>query len=92
MSDYTNKLLSTIRFLQDTLKTDNINIEDHNITEPKREEKFLWLLIIDLLVFAGLSVNSYLSTRRMEKDGINVEDFRYKFMKSLIYANAGILK
>jgi hypothetical protein len=68
------------------------NIQDYQNTapiEPISEEKYLWLLIIDLLVFVGLSVYAYISSKRMEEERTNHEDFRYKFVKSLIVANGG---
>jgi hypothetical protein len=79
------QFLSELRILQ--ASTNNPDVISN--LEPKPEDYLLWLLIFDLLVFAGLSVYAYISSKRMEKEGTSTEDFRYKFMKSLIVANGG---
>jgi hypothetical protein len=80
-------LISTLRQLQGANELGEKDIE--MTLEPKPENFLLWLLILDLLVFVGLSAYAYISSKRMEKEGTSAEDFRYKFMKSLIYANGG---
>jgi hypothetical protein len=82
-----NLFISAFRQLQGS--PDKTEVVVSNL-EPHPENFLLWLLILDLLVFVGLSVYSYISSKRMEKEGTSPEDFRYKFMKSLIYANGGI--
>ena len=47
----------------------------------------LWLLILDLLVFVGLTFTAYSSSKKMEATTMNPDDFRPKFIKGLIYAN-----
>ncbi len=76
-----NLFLSIYRRLQQ--ETNESPVEKHN------EQSYLWLLIIDLLIFIGLTVYAYNSSKNMEESNANPEELRYKFMKSLIYANGG---
>lgn len=48
---------------------------------------YLWLLILDLLIFIGLTATAYISSKKMEGTMVNPDDFRQKFIKGLIYAN-----
>lgn len=50
-------------------------------------DEHLWLLILDLLVFIGLTFTAYTSSKKMESATMNPDDFRPKFIKGLIYAN-----
>lgn len=65
--------------------TDTMVDEDYG--ENYLHEEHLWLLIIDLLVFAALTFTAYTSSKKMESEAVNPEDFRPKFIKGLIYAN-----
>ena len=55
--------------------------------EKTTEDGYLWLLIIDLLIFIGLTIYAYTSSKKMEETNTSPDELRYKFMKSLIYAN-----
>lgn len=52
-----------------------------------QHEEYLWLLILDLLIFVGLTTTAYVSSKKMEGSTDNPDDFRPKFIKGLIYAN-----
>jgi cbb3-type cytochrome oxidase subunit 3 len=68
------------------------NLQEDEIQYPVElhdEGSFLWLLIIDLLIFIGLTFYAYTSSKKMEESNANPDELRYKFMKSLIYANGG---
>jgi hypothetical protein len=74
-----NTFLSILRNLQDKSIS--------NESETHGEGSYLWLLIIDLIIFIGLTVYAYTSSQKMEETNANPDELRYKFMKSLIYAN-----
>lgn len=58
-----------------------------------QHEEYLWLLIFDLLIFIGLALVSYSSSKKLKEraghtpGASTAEDFKPKFIKGLIYAN-----
>jgi hypothetical protein len=59
-----------------------------------RHAEYLWLLIIDLLIFVLLTVISYSSSQKLAarnklQSANSAEDFKPKFTKGLVYANGG---
>ena len=67
----------------------------NNLGNKERHTEYLWLLIIDLLIFLGLSFISYSSIKKIaaknNNSGNNTqsEDFKPKFINGLLYANGG---
>ena len=57
----------------------------------EESSSFLWLLIIDLLIFIGLSFRAYQSALKIEENIQDTEDpnvmNKLKFMKGLTYSN-----
>jgi hypothetical protein len=69
---------------------------DLTLEKDNRHPEFLWLLIIDLLIFVALTLTSYssskkLSSRNKLQSTTAAEDFKPKFIKGLVYANGGRL-
>jgi hypothetical protein len=92
------EILKALRFLVDQPKQIEIIDEEilAGITNNKTEEThgdFLWLLILDLLIFIGLTVLSYQASLKIEENTQNSEDpnslNKLKFIKGLSYANGG---
>lgn len=50
---------------------------------------YLWLLIIDLLIFASLTLTTYTSSKKLNVSQHESTDFRPKFIKALVLANGG---
>jgi hypothetical protein len=53
-----------------------------------KHEAYLWLLIFDLLIFIILTFTTYSSSKKLATTTTNSEDFRPKFIKGLVWANA----
>lgn len=53
---------------------------------------YLWLLIIDLLIFASLTLTTYTSSKKLNVSQHESTDFRPKFIKALVLANGGKIK
>jgi hypothetical protein len=61
------------------------------LEDKEKHSDFLWLLVIDLLIFIALTATSYSSSKKLAaKASVTTsiaEDFKPKFIKGLIYAN-----
>lgn len=61
------------------------------LEDKERHSSYLWLIVIDLLIFIGLTVILYSSSKKLiPKNGTAnsiADDFKPKFVKGLIYAN-----
>ncbi len=70
-------------------KQNNITNNDTNpyISKENQNEGYLYLLVFDLLIFCSLTYTTYTSSKRLEKQNLNPEDFRYNFIKWLVLAN-----
>lgn len=62
--------------------------------DKNKHNEHLWLLIVDLLIFLALTFTSYTSFKKLASR-VNAqpatsaaEDFKPKFIKGLLYANA----
>ena len=55
--------------------------------ETSSSDKYLWFLILDLLIFMGLTYQTYSSSKKLNTEQENPEDFRPKFIKWLVLAN-----
>jgi hypothetical protein len=97
MNAINKSITEIIRFLQGNTNLNNTNsntqaLYDDGAYETDLEDKdihqdYLWLLILDLLIFIGLTFTSYSSSKKMMATNTNPDDFRPKFIKGLIYAN-----
>jgi hypothetical protein len=86
MSNYFRILIDTITQNYD----ENTQVKDkfiEELTVKNIHDEYLGLLIINLLVFSGLTFTAYSSAKKMEATTTNPDDFRPKFIKGLIYAN-----
>lgn len=63
------------------------------LEDLERHSSYLWLLVIDLLIFIGLTAICYSSSKKLvQKSGTSnsiADDFKPKFVKGLIYSNGG---
>ena len=79
-----NKINTILISFQETNTT---KIEE--IIKRENQSKYIWLLLLDLLIFLSLTLTSYASSKKLKliikKD---TTDFRYKFIKGLFAANA----
>ena len=66
--------------------TTSPNITD-NPTEEPTANKYLWLLVFDLLIFISLTITTYTSSKKLNSEQENPDDFRPKFIKWLVLAN-----
>jgi hypothetical protein len=93
-------LIGALRFLADTQPghMDNpLKIEENDRNDYSEDvalslethDEWLWLLILDLLIFCGLAVTSYMSSRKLQT--VNPDDFKPKFIRGLIYANGSTI-
>ena len=56
--------------------------------EQNPQNKYIWLLILDLIVFISLTVTTYYSSKKLkESEQFNPDDFRAKFLQWLVVAN-----
>ena len=83
--------ISFISFLeQDILTTPNqtsIN-STSSLPESTPQNKYTWLLILDLIIFISLTVTTYNSSKKLkESEQFNPDDFRAKFLQWLVVAN-----
>jgi hypothetical protein len=83
------------------LETDDIDSRDKDLDYAKELEnaekhpEYLWLLIFDLLIFMALAFTNYnllqkLNFKKTEKNMNSIEEFKYKFLTGLLYANGSI--
>ena len=72
-----NKINTILISFQETNTT---KIEE--IIKRENQSKYIWLLLLDLLIFLSLTLTSYASSKKLKliikKD---TTDFRYKFIK-----------
>ena len=57
------------------------------VSKENQNEGYLFLLFFDLLVFCSLTYTTYTSSKKLEKDNLNPDDFRLNFIKWLVLAN-----
>ena len=57
------------------------------VSKENENEGYLYLLVIDLLVFCSLTYTTYTSSKKLEREIQNPEDFRLNFIKWLVLAN-----
>ena len=57
------------------------------ISKENQNDGYLFLLLFDLLIFCSLTYTTYTSSKRLEKESLNPEDFRLNFIKWLVLAN-----
>lgn len=90
------ELLKALRILASQEKPLEILDEEilAGMTETKIEEThgdFLWLLILDLLIFIALTIVSYQASLKIAENTETTEDpnslNKFKFIKGLCYAN-----
>ena len=66
------------------------------LEDKERHSDYLWLLVIDLLIFIGLTSILYSSSKKLLPKGGTAssiaDDFKPKFVKGLIYANGSKIK
>lgn len=67
----------------------NDSIIPEELEDKDIHEGYLWLLILDLLIFIGLTFTSYSSSKKLNL--MNPDDFKTKFIRGLIYANGSNL-
>ena len=84
-------LFSFISFLEQEILTTS-NHTTSNTTSPQPEQipqnKYMWLLILDLIIFISLTVTTYNSSKKLKESELyNPEDFRVKFLQWLVVAN-----
>ena len=58
-----------------------------NPEETTSSDKYLWFLFLDLIIFIGLTYTTYSSSKKLNSEQENPEDFRPKFIKWLVLAN-----
>ena len=80
-----------VSFLEQQIIT-TPNQTTSNGTSPPLEQspqnKYIWLLILDLIVFISLTVTTYNSSKKLkESEQFNPDDFRAKFLQWLVVAN-----
>ena len=84
-------------YLISSFKTIILNNEIHkNITnndtlpyvsKENENDGYLFLLLFDLLIFCSLTYTTYTSSKKLEKENLNPDDFRLNFIKWLVLAN-----
>ena len=57
------------------------------VSKENQNEDYLFLLLFDLLIFCSLTYTTYTSSKKLEKESLNPEDFRLNFIKWLVLAN-----
>ena len=87
-----NKTISFLSSFSNIILIENQNNITNNDTNPyiskeNQNEGYLYLLVFDLLIFCSLTYTTYTSSKRLEKQNLNPEDFRYNFIKWLVLAN-----
>jgi hypothetical protein len=94
----TNKILRIfVNSNNDTISDDSFGEEMGNnkdypeiMEELDRHPDYLGLLVIDLLIFIGLTVICYSSSKKLNQKANTAsiaDDFKPKFVKGLVYAN-----
>ena len=83
-------------YLISSFNTIILNNELHNITnndtlpyvsKENENDGYLFLLLFDLLIFCSLTYTTYTSSKKLERENLNPDDFRLNFIKWLVLAN-----
>ena len=87
-----NKTISLFTSISNTILIENQNNLTNNDTLPfvskeNQNEGYLYLLVFDLLIFCSLTYTTYTSSKKIEKENLTPDDFRYNFIKWLVLAN-----
>ena len=86
-----NTLFLLASFHKTILNDINNNITNNDtlpfVSKENENEGYLYLLVIDLLVFCSLTYTTYTSSKKLEREITNPEDFRLNFIKWLVLAN-----
>lgn len=92
-----SELLQFLRLLSlnttSTITGEDITSPGHTMTDLEDRDihnDYLWLLILDLLIFIGLTIYAYMSWKKLEGTAVSADDFRPRFIRALIWANGGI--
>lgn len=91
------ELIKAFRMLSITNKSQSLDMDEEilagMIENPIQENHgdFLWLLVLDLLIFIGLTIVSYQASLKIAENTQTLEDpnalNKLKFIKGLTYAN-----
>jgi len=91
------ELIKAFRMLSFTNKSQSLDIDEEilagMVENPIQENHgdFLWLLVLDLLIFIGLTIVSYQASLKIAENTQTLEDpnslNKLKFIKGLTYAN-----
>ena len=88
---FNNTLYFLASFHKAILNDINNNITNNDtspyVSKENENEGYLYLLVIDLLVFCSLTYSTYTSSKKLERESLNHEDFRINFIKWLVLAN-----
>ena len=82
--------LSSLRFILLNNQAGNNNTNNDTmpfVSKENQNEGYLFLLLFDLLIFCSLTYTTYTSSKKIEKESLNPEDFRLNFIKWLVLAN-----
>ena len=89
-----SQMLNLTIFLLKSFQENNTNYTLNNNTnddpyesEENENEGYLYLLLLDFFIFCSLTYTTYTSSKKLDKEGINPDDFRPKFIKFLVLAN-----
>ena len=83
-------------YLISSFNTIILNNELHNktnndtlpyVSKENENDGYLFLLLFDLLIFCSLTYTTYTSSKKLEKENLNPDDFRLNFIKWLVLAN-----
>ena len=88
---FNESLLYLITFKNIVLINYQYNISQNDtlpfISKENQNEGYLFLLLFDLLIFCSLTYTTYTSSKKLERESLNREDFRPNFIKWLVLAN-----
>ena len=82
--------LSSLRIILLNNQAGNNNTNNDTmpfVSKENQNEGYLFLLLFDLLIFCSLTYTTYTSSKKIEKESLNPEDFRLNFIKWLVLAN-----
>lgn len=83
-------------YLISSFNTIILNNELHNktnndtlpyVSKENENDGYLFLLLFDLLIFCSLTYTTYTSSKKLERENLNPDDFRLNFIKWLVLAN-----
>ena len=74
------------------INADNSSNITNNDTSPyiskeNQNEGYLYLLVLDLLIFCSLTYTTYSSSKKLETENLSPDNFRVNFIKWLVLAN-----